>query len=105
MSELDFALDGLYAAGWWPSESDRCHKSQDQRWYPTPETMRQAFARSGIDLDTQCTGKGRPISISWEMHGHGCEKVTARTEETALLLAFTHLFQCEHRGESSTLSA
>jgi hypothetical protein len=105
MSELDFALDGLYAAGWWPSKSDRCLQSQDQRWYPTPQAIHQAFTRAGIDLKTHTTGIGRTISISWAMQGHGSETVIARTEEAALLLAFTHLFQCEHRSETSPLSA
>ena len=101
MSELDFALDGLYAAGWWPSESDACLQSQDNRWYPTQGMIRANFAASGIDLDCRKARDGRPVSISWEMPGHGRETITAKSEESALLLAYAQYYRISADAESA----
>ena len=102
MSELDFALDGLYAAGWWPSESDPCLRSQDDRWYPSLDLIRANFAKSGIELHSRTAPAGHPFSVTWEIPGHGQETVTARTEESALLLAFTELYRVQ---SGATLAA
>jgi hypothetical protein len=104
MSELDFALDGLYAAGWWPSESDQCLQSTDQRWYPTPDTIRNAFTHQGIELVDRSNGRNRLITLSWEIPGHGSETVTAQTEPAACLLAYTHLYQASKREDHAGIS-
>jgi hypothetical protein len=93
MSEIAFALDGLYAAGWWPSESDPCLQSDDdQRWYPTPSSIRAQLSRCGIDTEVSTPPEGHPTSISWSCPRYGSERVTARTETAAWLLAYTHLY-------------
>lgn len=60
MSELDFALDGLYAAGWWPSEGDHCLQAADNRWYPSQSMVLAYFRQSGIDLRQAACSPGRP---------------------------------------------
>lgn len=105
MSELDFALDGLYAAGWWPSEGDHCLQAADNRWYPSQSMVLAYFRQSGIDLRQAACSPGRPISLSWEMPGCGWETVTAKSHTVAHLLAFTHLYQSAHRCTRQTTGA
>ena len=105
MSELDFALDGLYAAGWWPGESDQCLQSADQRWYPSPEMVRASFCRSGIEIREQSNATDLHVSLTWEIPGHGWEAVTARSEAVALLLAYTHLYQTEARDAQAAIGS
>jgi hypothetical protein len=103
MSELDFALDGLYAAGWWPSEGDQCLKSSDHRWYLTPDAVRDAFSHEGIDLLDRSNGSHRHITLTWEIPGHGSETVTAQTESAACLMAYTHLYQASKREDHAPI--
>lgn len=103
MSELDFALDGLYAAGWWPTQSDPCLQSPDQRWYPCPDMIRDHFAGAGIDLVERTRINDRHVTLSWVIPGHGREAVTAQTHDSAYLLAFTHLYKQSKRDERALI--
>lgn len=103
MSDLDFALDGLYAAGWWPAQRDRCLQAPDHRWYPAPETIRAAFADAGIMLMERSGGHEHLLTLSWAIPGHGWESATARSRAAAYLLAYTHLYQAEKRLDDATI--
>lgn len=103
MSELDFALDGLYAAGWWPSQSDHCLRSHDQRWCPSPDAIREAFAKQGADLIDRTDQGDKHHTLAWHVSGHAWETVTAQSESAAYILAFTHLYQAANREEPATI--
>lgn len=92
MAELDFALDGLYAAGWWPEDGDDCRQSPDHRWYPSPETILNAFSRQSIDLVISMPLCGHPVTVRWHSVQGGLQTVTARTQTEALILAYTRSF-------------
>jgi len=103
MSELDFALDGLYAAGWWPTQSDTCLRSQDQRWYLSPDAVRDEFGRAGVDLIDRTSSHDRHITLTWRIPGHGWESVTAQTDSAAYILAYTHLYLVTKREDPATI--
>ncbi|MFG0312784.1 MAG: hypothetical protein ACF8LL_01155 [Phycisphaerales bacterium] len=63
------------------------------------------FRQYGIELRQAACSPGRPISLSWEIPGFGWETVTAKSQTVALLLAFTHLYQSEHRCTGQTTGA
>ncbi|MFG0245811.1 MAG: hypothetical protein ACF8MF_07165 [Phycisphaerales bacterium JB052] len=92
MHDLGFALDGLYAAGWWPSDSDDCQLSDDSRWYPSHKAILDAFAQQGIDLMITMPLSGHPVTVRWATPESGVQTVTARTQTEALLLAFARSF-------------
>lgn len=92
MTDMTFALDGLYAAGWWPSDGDDCRLSDDHRWYPSPETILDAFARNGTDLYISMPLIGHPVTVRWQTRQSGSQTVTAQTQTEALLLAFSRSF-------------
>ncbi|MAO21711.1 MAG: hypothetical protein CMJ25_13255 [Phycisphaerae bacterium] len=92
MHDLGFALDGLYAAGWWPSDSDDCRLSEDSRWYPSHNAILSEFTRRGIDLVITMPLSGHPVTVRWSTPQSGAQTVTARTQTEALLLAFARSF-------------
>jgi len=92
MADLDFALDGLYAAGWWPGDGDDCQQSPDQRWYPSPGAILNAFAQQSIDLVISMPLCGHPVTVRWHSTHGGLQTVTARGQTEALILAYTRSF-------------
>lgn len=103
MSELDFALDGLYAAGWWPTQNDHCLQSPDQRWYPAPDAIRTEFTKQGADLIKRSEQSENHCTLAWHVSGHAWESVTTQTESAAYILAYTHLYQVAKREEPATI--
>ena len=92
MADLDFALDGLYAAGWWPQDGVDCRQNPDQRWYPSPETILNAFAQQNINLTISMPLCGHPVAVRWHTARSGTQSVMARNQAEALILAYTHAF-------------
>ena len=103
MSELDFALDGLYAAGWWPSQGDICLQTTDHRWYLSPDAIRVLFEKHNAELNERSDIAGKHLTLSWYIPGHGWESVTARSQSAAYLFAYTHLYQVTNREEPATI--
>ena len=95
MPDMAFALDGLYAAGWWPRDGDDCIKSDDGRWFPSPDSILNSFAHRGIDLLISMPLSGHPVTVRWQTPSAGTQTVTARTQSTALLMAFSCAFRVE----------
>ncbi len=92
MTEMAFALDGLYAAGWWPSVGDDCRRSADDRWIPSASTIYNAFAAAQIELRIVTPVSGHPITIRWNTPGRGPCTITARDPDVALIMAYTQIF-------------
>ena len=93
MTDLAFAIDGLYAAGWWPSDSDDCRLSNDSRWYPSLDSILDTFAGNGIDLIISMPLSGHPVTVGWHTAKSGPQTVTAQTQTEALLLAFSRTYR------------
>ncbi|MCA9274696.1 MAG: hypothetical protein KDA29_01585 [Phycisphaerales bacterium] len=108
MSEIEFALDGLYAAGWWPLEGDPCLQAEcDRRWYPTIDSIQASLDAIGIHVRIERPAEGHPISILWSSVKYGCERITARSEDAAWLMVYSHLYpaiQAAERGLSQPSS-
>lgn len=101
MSEIEFALDGLYAAGWWPRESDPCVQAAcDQRWYPTIDFIRATLESMGIQIRIERPVEGHPVSIAWSSTRYGCERITARSEDAAWLMVYSHLYPAVQASRS-----
>jgi hypothetical protein len=92
MYDLEFAIDGLYAAGWWPADNEDCLQADDARWYPSTHQVHEAFAQSGIDISITMPSCGHPVTVRWSSSGCGHCTVTAQTRCEAMLLAFTQLY-------------
>lgn len=92
MSEECFALDGLYAAGWWPSQGDRCTLRDDGRWGPDETLILDAFSASGITLVIRRSLTHRVHQVCWRTPRGGQETVMAKSRQAALTLAFVRLY-------------
>lgn len=100
MTNLAFALDGLYAAGWWPSSGDDCQLSEDQRWYPSPSSVLEFFTRRGTDLEISLRLDVHQAAIRWHTPESGPQSITAATQTEALILAFTDSYRAQCRKVS-----
>ncbi|MBL4697530.1 MAG: hypothetical protein JKX70_01720 [Phycisphaerales bacterium] len=96
MSDLGFALDGLYASGWWPNDGDRCLQSSDGRWYPSEALMLEFFAQSIIRPTIRQSSVSSAVEVVWSSPKRGRQSVHGRSREEALILAFTSLYQETH---------
>ncbi len=47
---ITYAIDELYATGWQALDSSQCEHHADGRPYPTPQSVRDAFAAAGLEL-------------------------------------------------------
>jgi len=96
MSDLGFALDGLYACGWWPSESDQCLQHSDGRWYPKESLIESTFAQSSIHLQIHQSPSSSVVEVVWISNSSGRQVVRGRSRDEAFLLAFTSLYIGNH---------
>jgi len=97
MPDLAFALDDLYAAGWWPMPGDDCLKTPSGRWYPTPDLVRSRFRERGIEL-TELNDHSQSVhKLIWNCPESGMTAMIARDPQVIAILAFTWLFRFESR--------
>ena len=104
MPNMAFALDALYAAGWWPRDGDDCLKGSDGRWHPSPDSILSSFAHQRVDLEISMPLCGHPVTVRWHTPSAGSQTVTARTQTTALLLAFSCAFKADSADLAQTLA-
>ncbi len=91
MSNLGYALDGLYSAGWWPSDSDRCTQLDDGRWMPNSACILEAFGDYGFQIRVVTCDESARCRVEWARWGGVRGSVMGRCQPEALLLAFTEL--------------
>lgn len=96
MSDLGFALDGLYACGWWPSDGDRCLQNADGRWYPDETMILQFFAQSLIHPQICQSPASGAVEVLWSSFYGGRQSVHGRFRMEALILAYTDLYRQTH---------
>ena len=96
MTDLGFAIDGLYASGWWPAESDRCALSQDGRWYPEELLILEQLNAAYIDLMLTESTISSAVEVEWVSPHRGRQSVHGRSKGEALILAYTHFYQESH---------
>ena len=96
MPDLRFALDGLYACGWWPSDGDRCLQHADTRWYPDESMILEYFAESIIHPQIRQSLSSSAVEVFWDSPTRGRCSVHGRTREEAMILAFITLYQETH---------
>lgn len=96
MSDLGFALDDLYACGWWPSDGDRCLQHEDGRWYPDESVILAAFSESIIRPQFRQSSASASVEVVWSSPTRGRQVVRGRSQDEALILAFTSLYRETH---------
>lgn len=96
MQDLGFVLDGLYAAGWWPSEGDRCLQDTDGRWYPDEAMMLESFAQTTSNTHILASEHSASVEIVWSSSDQNRQSVHGRSRTEALILAFTRLYIESH---------
>ena len=101
MSDLEFALDGLYACGWWPSDDDRCLQSGDGRWYPEESLILEAFASSVIKPQINESSSSEAVEVLWSSFKGGRQSVHGRSRSEAMILAFTDHYRQTHAQVTS----
>ncbi len=92
MPDLDFALDGLYACGWWPKDGDQCLQHTDGRWYPGESMILDSFAELFAVPDIRKSPSSIAVEVVWRSPRRGRQSVLGRSREEALILAFTSLY-------------
>lgn len=93
MQDLMFALDGLYASGWWPADGDHCLQSQDGRWYPNESMIMSSFAMLILSPRIVTSSRSGAVEIIWTSSRFGQHRIHGRSREEALIIAFTTLYQ------------
>ncbi|MDF1808595.1 MAG: hypothetical protein P1U42_02770 [Phycisphaerales bacterium] len=93
MSDLGFAIDDLYASGWWPASGDRCIQYDDGRWYPDESLIGQYFAQSIAHPKIKPTGSSHTVEVHWYSPTSGQHSVLGRSRTEAMILAFTSLYR------------
>ncbi len=96
MSDLRFALDDLYASGWWPSDGDRCLQYEDGRWYPDESVILAFFGKSIIHPQFHQSSASASVEVVWSTATRGRQAVRGRSREEALILVFTNLYRETH---------
>lgn len=91
MPDLIFALDELYASGWWPADSDQCVQSQDGRWYPNESMIISTFAMLILSPRIVTSPRSGAVEVVWSSTRHGQHRIHGRSREEAMILAFTTL--------------
>lgn|GEM_PF-2999246 len=89
--DLDFALDGLYACGWWPGGGDGCDRAEDGRWYPSEAMVLQSFAAESIGVRVRESLVSDAVEVVWDSRAGGHQVTHGRSRAEALILAFTSL--------------
>lgn len=92
MPDMAFALDSLYAAGWWPGAGDDCRRAPDDRWYPSVESIRQTIAESGTKIEIVSSHDSHPITVRMRTPRRGVCTITARSLEIAMIMAFSQQY-------------
>ena len=92
MDELDFAIDGLYAIGWWPADGDCCLRAEDGRWYPSEAIIRGYFAQSLVQLNITDSSSSASVQARWKSLNRASQSVRGRSRQETLLLAFTKFY-------------
>ncbi|MBL4590928.1 MAG: hypothetical protein JKY96_03100 [Phycisphaerales bacterium] len=93
MSSLGYALDGLYSAGWWPGEGDRCIQSADGRWMPEPSKIIELFAESGYQIRISSCEQSTRCRVEWSKWGGIHGSAVGRSRDEALLIGYTELIR------------
>jgi len=93
MSDLGFAIDDLYASGWWPASSDRCIQFDDGRWYPDESLICQYFAQSIARPKIKPAVSSQTVEVHWYSPASGQQSVLGRSRTEAMILAFTSLYR------------
>lgn len=93
MSDLGFAIDGLYAAGWFPASDDSCLQYEDGRWYPDESMILQCFAESIACPKIRTVVDSRAVEVTWYSPTSGRQSVHGRSRTEALIVAYTSLFR------------
>ena len=101
---LDFAIDGLYAAGWWPDDSDQCIQAHDGRWYPSESTVQTYFAHAFVRLIIKDSVSLASVQASWKSFCRAPQSVRGRSRQEAVLLAFG-MFYAEFDAQSGAHSS
>ncbi len=104
MPDLGFALDGLYACGWWPGDGDRCLQYTDGRWYPDESMVLESFAELDTFADIRKPTSSIAVEVVWRSPRRGRQSVLGRSREEALILAFTNLYLEIHTCSGDWLS-
>ncbi len=104
MDGLDFAIDGLYAAGWWPEDSDQCIQAHDGRWYPSESTVQAYFVHAFVQLTIKDSASLASVLASWKSFCRAPQSVRGRSRQEAMFLAFG-MFYAEFHVEPGALSS
>ena len=92
VDELSFAIDGLYATGWWPADGDCCLLSTDGRWYPSESMIRGYFTQSLVPCKITDSSESASVEAQWKSLNRASQSVRGRTRQETLILAFTKLY-------------
>lgn len=65
---LVYAVERLLETGWYPMD-DQIERLEDGRMYPTLASVRQEFARAGLDLSLQHNPKFGCYRAAWSPSG------------------------------------
>jgi len=103
MPGLSFAIDALYAAGWWPVQGHGCVQAPDGRWFPEQDEVMRCFAEAGITPTLRQHGTGRVHELTWDSPRTGRQRVLAGSPEEATIYGFACL--CRHLPADSFMPA
>lgn len=91
MDELEFAIDGLYASGWWPSDEDCCLQARDGRWFPSESMIQAEFTKEFVNLTISNSAESASVVASWKSLSRAPRSVRGRSRQETLVLAYTLL--------------
>lgn len=91
--DTEFAIDELYAAGWWPGDADTCERGPDGRWYPDDAATRHAFAAHGWTVRYHTGRAARSVRAEWVAPDGSHGAAIAHDARTARIMAYTALIR------------
>lgn len=94
--DIAFAVDGLYSAGWWPSDGESCVQSADGRWYPDEAASTEAFARAGWRVQFMASRCGSAVRAVWRAPSGGRGVIVAGDPISARILVHTALVRSQN---------
>ncbi|MCC5824342.1 MAG: hypothetical protein LAT64_13730 [Phycisphaerales bacterium] len=91
--DTEFAIDELYAAGWWPGDADTCQRGPDGRWFPDEAATRTAFAAHGWKVRYEPGRCSCAVRAVWRAPDGSHGAAIAADAVAARIMAYTALIR------------
>ena len=99
--DTEFAIDELYAAGWWPGDSDTCERGPSGRWFPDEAATRHAFAARGWTVRYRQCRTASSVRAEWHAPDGTHGAAITHDATAARIMAYTALIRLEKTPQPS----